>query len=133
MKDVTDIQRCQIFRIRTAVDSMMKWAEKYGVSRTIVLNIMTDFEKDSRIKLKFSDRNRRTITEIGRKDHKPLSPKLVNRLMTNLRTWFAQKIFLPGAAQSLISQAVYNEINTTSKNNSCKAEKSGLKSYRFGP
>ena len=68
---------------------MEKTAELFGLARSTVSKVMTAFEKEgktsslkqnTRRKRKLSDRDRRTLTWIVRKDHKNTAPKIIAEL-----------------------------------------------------
>ena len=81
MADLSDFKRCQIVGARMA--------ELFSVARRSVSKVMTAFVKEGKTssqkqncgrKRKLSDRNRRTLTRIVKKDHKNRAPKITAEL-----------------------------------------------------
>ena len=73
--------------------SVKKNAELFGVARSSVSKLLTEFEKEGKTsslkqnferKRKLSDRDRRTLTRIVRKDHKNTATKITAELNGHL-------------------------------------------------
>ena len=93
MPDLSDFKRGQVVGARMAGASVTKTktAELFGVSRSTFSKVMTAFEKgkisllkqNSGRKRKLSDRDRRTLTRIVRKDHKNTALKSTDHHLEN--------------------------------------------------
>ena len=92
MADLSDFKRAQIVGARMEGASETKTAELFGVARSNVSKEMTAFERgetsslkqNSGRKRKLSDRDRRTVTWIVRKDHKNTAPKITTEMNDHL-------------------------------------------------
>ena len=78
MAGLSDFKRGQIVGARMADTSLTKPAELFGVARSTVPKVMTAFDKEGKTsplmqssgrKRKLSDRDRRLLTRIVKKDH----------------------------------------------------------------
>ena len=93
MADQSDFKIGQIVGTRMVGASVRNTAELFSVARSTVLKVMTAFEKEgktsslkqnSRRKRKLSDRDRRTLTWIVRKDHLNIALKIIAELYDHL-------------------------------------------------
>ena len=88
MTYLSDFKRGQIVDARTADSSVTKSVELFGVARSTVSKEMTAFEKEgktSTLKLKLSDGDHWTLTQIVRKDHKNIAPTISAELNDHLK------------------------------------------------
>ncbi|XP_076047333.1 uncharacterized protein LOC143028856 [Oratosquilla oratoria] len=117
MADLSDFKRGQIVGARMAGTSITKTAELLGVSRVIVSKVMTAFEREGKTssakhrsgrKLKLSERDRRTLNRIVRKDHKTTASKITAELNEYLQNPVSQKNCSTGAAQIWIPRKSCN-------------------------
>ena len=93
MADLSDFKRGQIVGACLAGAIVTKTAELFGVTKSTVSKVMTAFEKEGKTsslkqnsgrKRKLSDRDRRTLKQIVRKDHKNTAPKMTSGLYDHL-------------------------------------------------
>ena len=91
MAALSDFKRGQIVSARMTGDCVTKTAELIGVAR---ITVITAFEKEGKTyplmqnsgrKRKLSDRDRRTLMQILRKDHKNTAPKITAELNDHLQ------------------------------------------------
>ncbi|XP_076049271.1 uncharacterized protein LOC143029942 [Oratosquilla oratoria] len=103
MADLSDFKRGQIVGARMAGTSITKTAELLGVSRGTVSKVMTAFEREGKTssakhrsgrKLKLSERDRRTLNQIVRKDRKTTASKITAELNEHLQNPVSQKLFV---------------------------------------
>ena len=85
MADLSDFKRSQIIGACVARASVTKTTELFGVAISNVSKVMTAFEKEGKTfsrnenlgkKRKLSDRDRRTLAKIVRKNHKKATLKI---------------------------------------------------------
>ncbi|XP_076062505.1 uncharacterized protein LOC143037830 [Oratosquilla oratoria] len=100
MADLSDFKRGQIVGARMVGASIMKTAELLGVSKGTVSKVMTAFEREGKTssakhrsgrKLKLSERDRRTLNRIVRKDRKTTASKITAELNEHLQNTVSQK------------------------------------------
>ena len=100
MADLSDFKRGQIVVARMADTRVIKPAKLFSVART-VSKVMAAFEKERKIsslkqnfgrRRKLSDRDRRTVAQIVRKDHKNTVPKIIVKLNDHLENTVSSKI-----------------------------------------
>ena len=93
MADLSDFKRSQIVGARMEGASVTKSTESFRLARRAVSKEMTEFEKErktyslkqnSEKKLKLSDRDRRTLMWIVRKDHENTALKIIAELYDHL-------------------------------------------------
>ena len=93
MADLTEFQRGLVVGVHMAVVCVTKTSELFGVVRITVSKVMTTFEKDGKTsslkqnsgrKRKLSDKNRRTLTRIVRKNHQNTALKITAKLNNHL-------------------------------------------------
>ena len=100
MADLSDFKRGQFFDARMAGASVTKTAESSSLAKSTVPKVMTAFEKEGKTsslqqksgrKWKLSDRDRRTLTWIVRKDYKNTAPKITAELNGHLKNQVSSK------------------------------------------
>ena len=101
MADLSDFKRGQIVSSHMVGTNVRKTAELFSLAGTIVLKIMTAFEKEGKTstqkqnsgrKRKMSDRDRRTLRQIVWKGHKNTDPKITTKLNDHLKNPVSSKI-----------------------------------------
>ena len=93
MADLPNFKRGQIVSARKAGARVTKTTELFGVARSTISKVMTECDKEGKTfslkqnsgrKRKLSDRSRRTLTPIVRKDHTNTAPKITAELNDRL-------------------------------------------------
>ena len=100
MADLSDFKRRQVVGARMA-DARVKNAELFDVTRNTLPKVTTAFEKDGKTssmkqnsgrKRKLSNKDRRTLTRIVKKDLKNTAQKITAELNDHLKNKFSQKL-----------------------------------------
>ena len=100
MPDLSDFKRGQIVCARIAGSNLTKRAELFGVAKSTVSKVTTVFEEEGKSsslkqnsgrKRKISDRNRRILSRIVRKDHQKIAPKIIEELIDHLENPVSSK------------------------------------------